>query len=86
MEKVVQEVGIGRIVLYRIGIGPNEDRAMIVTKVYGAGLVNGILFLDGYNDFPGSLPGTNMGSSHVWINSCLRGNGLYQWRFYDDPE
>jgi hypothetical protein len=57
---------------------------MLIVKVWNPMEVNGIIFLDGWNDRGLACPGTREGSLMAWATSLKRGGEVNQWRFYDD--
>lgn len=80
--KKTQTPAVGRIVLVKMNDG--SDRPMMVVKVWDVATVNGIIFLDGWNDRGLAAPGTREGSLMSWATSVKRGTGAKEWRFYDD--
>jgi hypothetical protein len=77
-----QKPGVGRIVLARVNDG--SDRPMMIVKVINPNEVNGVIFLDGWNDRGLANPGTREGLLLAWATSLKRGSEVNQWRFYDD--
>lgn len=71
----------GRIVLLATNVG---DRPMMIVKVLDEKTVNGVIFLDGWNDRGLAIIGVREGSLMSWANTVTRGAGVNQWRFYDD--
>lgn len=74
-------VGVGRIVLVKTNDG---ERPMLIVKVWNPTTVNGVIFLDGWNDRGLAIIGTREGSLLSWATSIQRGSEVNQWRFYDD--
>lgn len=72
----------GRIALVRVNDG--TDRAMLIVKVWNPNVVNGIIFLDGWNDRGLAVTGVREGSLHCHATSLVRGHEVNQWRFYDE--
>ena len=75
----MQEAGVGRIVLFNVGEG---DRPMIITRVCLSNVVNGRVFLDGWNDSHLNFGVKNGPDCHVM--SVNHGPNPGEWRFYDD--
>ncbi len=75
-----KEVGVGDIVLLRTS---DRDRPMLVVKVWSPTCVNGIVFVDGYNDCNLIVLGTCLkeGSFMEWGTSISKGEGIGQWHF-----
>ena len=44
----MEQPGIGRIALFKLS--EKEDRPFLITKVWGELTINGVVFLDGWND------------------------------------
>jgi len=79
--KTRQIPGVGRIVLVKTNDG---ERPMLIVKVWNPTTVNGVIFLDGWNDRGLAIIGTREGSLLSWATSIQRGSEVNQWRFYDD--
>jgi hypothetical protein len=79
--KTRQIPGVGRIVLVKTNDG---ERPMLITKVWNPNTVNGIIFLDGWNDRGLPVTGVREGSLLSHTTSIVRGSEANQWRFYDD--
>lgn len=80
-KKMAQRPGVGRIVLVKTNDG---DRPMLITKVNNPDNVNGVIFLDGWNDRGLPVMGVREGSLLCHATSIVRGSEANQWRFYDD--
>jgi len=80
-KKALQKPGVGRIVLVKTNDG---DRPMLIVKIWNPTTVNGVIFLDGWNDRGLAISGTREGSLLSWATSIQRGREVNQWRFYDD--
>jgi hypothetical protein len=78
----MEQPGIGRIVLFKLS--ETEDRPFLITKVWSELTVNGIVFLDGWND--SAIGGTPATGGTLWKTSAPRGPGISQWRFWNDEK
>jgi len=72
-----EEAAIGKIVLFNTGDG---DRPMLILRVWNDDVVNGRVFLDGWNDKSITSFGVRIGDD-LWVTSVARGSGVHQWRF-----
>lgn len=76
-----QDVTIGRIVHYRLELGPHkgELRPAVVTRVWGPEMVNLLVLTDGGND---GVP------CPYWATSVHTGGGEREWRWphADEPQ
>jgi hypothetical protein len=78
----MEQPGIGRIALFKLS--ETEDRPFLITKVWSELTVNGIVFLDGWND--SAIGGTPATGGTLWKTSVPRGPGISQWRFWNDEK
>ena len=72
----------GRIVLVKLSDG--TERPMLIVRVKNMTTVNGIIFLDGWDDRHLAIPGIKEGALLSRVKDFPRGNGPGEWHFYNE--
>lgn len=75
-----EKLEVGDVLLMKTADG---ERPMLVIKVWSPTCVNGVLFVDGYNDRNLTIAGATLeeGTMMKWVTSISKGDQVGQWDF-----